>query len=207
MARKRATQTQIGTIVMGLAGLVVVAGVGYALMGLETDASATSVAEKPADKVTTASFSAAKRSLGKSGLPLPRFVSLKTDRVNVRRGPSSEHQVSWVFTAKGMPVEIIAEFEHWRRIRDSEGEEGWIYQSLLAGRRTAVVAPWRKGNLIGLHAEPSPGSAPVAKVNAGVIGKVAGCNGNWCRLSFDGFNGWIDQTMLWGVYPGEQVSN
>ena len=74
-----------------------------------------------------------------SGLPVPRFVSLKADRVNVRGGPDKDHDVSWVYTRVGWPVEIIAEFENWRRIRDSDGSEGWVYHSMLSGKRTAVV--------------------------------------------------------------------
>ena len=80
-----------------------------------------------------------------TGLPIPRYVSLKTDRVNLREGPSKEHATTWVFQRAGLPVEITAEFETWRRVRDSEGAEGWVLHSLLSGRRTALVAPWKKG--------------------------------------------------------------
>src|SRR5215204_4258145 len=80
-----------------------------------------------------------------TGLPVPRYVSLKSDRVNLREGPSKDHRTSWVFQRAGLPVEIIAEFETWRRIRDSEGTEGWVLHSLLSGRRTALVTPWAKG--------------------------------------------------------------
>src|SRR5215217_1138160 len=86
-----------------------------------------------------------------SGLPLPRFVSLKSDRVNVRGGPTKDHDVTWVFTRAGLPVEITAEFENWRRIRDWEGSEGWVYHSLLSGRRTGVVTPKSKDELVPLY--------------------------------------------------------
>ena len=83
--------------------------------------------------------------LGKaSGLPVPRYVSLKTDRVNLREGPSKDHRTAWVFQRAGLPVEITAEHETWRRIRDAEGTEGWVLHSLLSGRRTALVMPWAK---------------------------------------------------------------
>jgi len=104
---------------------------------------------------------------GASGLPLPRFVSLKFDKVNVRRGPSVKHQVAWVFARKGLPVEIIAEFEHWRRVRDSEGEEGWVYFSLLTGKRTVLVTPWRKKQRIELYAQSDGTGKPIAVVEAG----------------------------------------
>src|SRR5436305_4699840 len=76
---------------------------------------------------------------GASGLPIPRFVSLKSDKVNVRAGPTRDHDVAWIYTRAGLPVEITAEYENWRRIRDWEGAEGWVYHSLLSGRRTGLV--------------------------------------------------------------------
>ncbi len=80
-----------------------------------------------------------------SGLPVPRYVSLKSDHVNVRAGPTKDNDVAWVYTRSGLPVEITAEFENWRRVRDSEGAEGWVYHSLLSGRRTAVVTMKSEG--------------------------------------------------------------
>ncbi len=94
-----------------------------------------------------------------SGLPVPRFVSLKSDRVNVRAGPTKDHDVRWVYTRAGMPVEITAEFENWRRIRDWEGAEGWVYHSLLSGKRTAVVVPKMKDELVPLY-ESADAEAP-----------------------------------------------
>jgi SH3-like domain-containing protein len=154
---------------------------------------------------TTASLEPASKVTGPSGLPLPRFVSLKADKVNVRRGPSSDHKVAWVFQRKGLPIEIVAEFENWRRIRDSDGEEGWVLQNMLTGRRTALVAPWRNGQFIPIY-DARGGGDLVAKLAAGVVGEVESCTGDWCRISAGGYEGYIEQIMLWGVYPGEQVS-
>ena len=94
-----------------------------------------------------------------SGLPVPRFVSLKTDRVNVRGGPDKDHDVAWIYTRVGWPVEITAEFENWRRIRDSDGTEGWVYHSLLSGKRMAAVRLKSKTDLAALHAKPDAQSA------------------------------------------------
>jgi len=142
-----------------------------------------------------------------SGLPVPRFVSLKSDRVNVRGGPTKDHDVAWVYTKVGLPVEVTAEFEIWRRIRDWEGAEGWVYHSLLSGRRTATVAPFdkNKDDLLALHAKPEADAAVVAKLQVGVLGLVKRCNGSWCRLVGHGFDGWIQQERLWGVYPNEKL--
>ncbi|WP_442755570.1 SH3 domain-containing protein [Methylocystis sp. JAN1] len=137
-----------------------------------------------------------------SNLPVPRYVSLKSDRVNVREGPSKEHPTVWIYQRAGLPVEITAEFETWRKIRDSEGSEGWVLHSLLSGRRTALVAPWKKEPQILVASDHT---TAVAKLGPGVIGNLRGCDGKWCRLSGQGFDGYMQQENLWGVYPGEKV--
>jgi SH3-like domain-containing protein len=138
-------------------------------------------------------------------LRLPRYVSLRHDRTNVREGPSKTHRTLWIFQHAGLPVEITAEFDVWRRIRDSEGAEGWVLGTLLAGKRTALVAPWKKGETFLLYAEPNETSGIAAKLQAGVLGSVKTCDGrNWCRFFGNGFDGYIRQTLLWGVYPNEK---
>src|SRR5262249_30168971 len=136
--------------------------------------------------------------------PVPRSVSLKTDRVNLREGPSKDHPTKWVFQRAGLPVEITAEFEIWRKVRDSEGTEGWVLHSLLSGRRTALVAPWKKGKESILYRGASLSSPPVAKLQSNVVASVKSCDGTWCRVSGYGFDGFIQQTDLWGVYPNEK---
>lgn len=139
-----------------------------------------------------------------SKLPVPRFVSLKSDAVNVRRGPSREHDVVWRYVRSGLPVEITQEFENWRRIRDVEGAEGWVFHSLLSGTRTALVAPWMKTKSpIDLHADPDEAARVTARAEPGVQAVVDQCNGTWCRLDGKTFAGWIRQSDLWGVYPNE----
>jgi len=140
-----------------------------------------------------------------SGLPVPRFVSLKADRVTVRGGPDRDHDVSWIYTRAGWPVEITAEFDNWRRIRDSDGSEGWIYHSLLSGKRMAAVQLKSKTDLAPLYAKPDAKSAVTAQLQVGVLGTVKHCSGTWCQLSGDGFDGWIEQNELWGVYPDEKI--
>ncbi len=141
----------------------------------------------------------------KSGLPVPRFVSLKPDRVNVRGGPTRDHEVTFVYTRAGLPVEITAESDNWRRIRDWEGSEGWVYHSLLSGRRTAVVTPKDKTALVPLYDKGDRGATVVAQLQAGVMASVKRCNGSWCQITGAGFDGWAVQEQLWGVYPNEKV--
>jgi SH3-like domain-containing protein len=140
-----------------------------------------------------------------SGLPVPRYVSLKSDRVNLREGPSKDHRTIWVFQRAGLPVEITAEFEIWRKVRDSEGAEGWVLHSLLSGRRTALVAPWKKGIDSTLYDKAGAQSAIIAKLQPNVIANVRSCDGTWCRISVEGFAGYIQQSDLWGVYPNEKI--
>jgi len=188
------------------------AAVGGIVIYILSSSSSIAVTDKN-DTTVTGTISAGKvgksdqpqRETGPSGLPVPRFVSLKRSKVNVRRGPSSEHKIAWVFHLKGLPVEIVAEFEHWRRVRDSDGQEGWIYHTLLAGKRTITVAPWRKGVAVNLLESPVISSGIIANVSAGAIGQIEKCTGNWCQVNLSGYQGWINQSMLWGVYPDEKL--
>lgn len=143
--------------------------------------------------------------VGPSGLPLPRFASLKSGRVNLRIGPGLKYPVEWLYLKSGVPMEIIQEYDNWRRVRDSEGAEGWVNQSLLSGRRTAIAAPWQKGQEteLLLRAGPDTTSRIVAKLEPGVIGNIQACNGQWCEIEFSGHRGWLSQTQIWGAYPGE----
>jgi SH3-like domain-containing protein len=151
-------------------------------------------------------FGAQAQQTGKvSGLPVPRFVSLKSDRVNLREGPSKDHRTTWVFERAGLPVEITAEFDTWRKVRDSEGTEGWVLHSLLSGRRTALIAPWKKNQIFALFSRPNATSTPAARLQPGVIANVKTCDGTWCRVFGEGFDGYIEQTNLWGVYADEKI--
>ncbi|MFC5385107.1 SH3 domain-containing protein [Aquamicrobium segne] len=147
--------------------------------------------------------------LGPSGLPLPRFVSLKSARVNSRVGPGTNYSVDWMYTKAGLPMEIIQEYDNWRRVRDAEGAEGWINQSLLSGKRTAIIAPWQRGKemKINLLRRPLEGAQTVAILEPGVIGTIKSCDGQWCELSFGGHSGWLGQSLVWGAYPGEKVKD
>ena len=143
---------------------------------------------------------------GKAALPVPRFVSLKSDKVNVRRGPSTDQAIVWVFSRAGLPVEVIAESDNWRRVRDSEGADGWVFHSLLSARRTVLVAPWSKSDeSVPLYSSRSTNSRAVAALQAGVLGNVMSCDGEWCKLSVDDYSGYVQQDKLWGVYKGEEV--
>jgi SH3-like domain-containing protein len=140
-----------------------------------------------------------------SGLPVPRFVSLKPDKVNVRGGPTRNHDISWQYTRAGLPVEITAESDNWRRVRDWEGSEGWVYHSMLSGRRTGIVNAKEKDGLVPIHAKGDSAAPVVAQLQSGVLGSVKYCTGTWCRIVGAGFDGWIAQERLWGVYPSEKV--
>ena len=144
---------------------------------------------------------------GASGLPLPRFVSLKSKRVNVRIGPSTDYPVSWMYLKSGTPMEVIQEYDNWRRVRDADGTEGWVNQALLSGERTAVAAPWMrdKGDevFVNMRHDPQSSAAVVAKLEPGVVITMNECNGDWCHASIQGAEGWVSQAEVWGAYPGE----
>lgn len=145
---------------------------------------------------------------GASGLPLPRYVSLKSKRVNMRVGPGRDYKVEWMYTKAGLPLEILQEYDNWRKVRDSEGEEGWVLQSLLSGKRTALVAPWKKNEkdgMIPLKIAPNNAAAVVAKLEPGVLMEIEECKSGWCKVAVASLEGYAQQDHLWGVYPDEKL--
>ncbi len=136
-----------------------------------------------------------------TGLPLPRFVSLRADEVNMRTGPGRRYPVEWVYRRQGLPVEIIAEFDTWRRVRDWQGIDGWMHSSMLSGKRYVVVT----GDARVLREESDPDSPPVARAEASVIGRLLECPEEtaWCRVEIDGVRGWLRRGEFWGVYEHE----
>ena len=144
--------------------------------------------------------------VGPSGLPLPRYVSLKSSRVNMRVGPGREYKVQWMYTKRGLPLEILQEYDNWRKVRDPEGDEGWILQSLLSGNRTVIVSPWAKGEAnsdVFMRSDPSENAAVRARMEPGAMAEVSECINGWCRLKAQGVSGYVRQQTLWGVYPDE----
>ncbi len=136
----------------------------------------------------------------------PYFSALKADKVNVRKGPGLNFDVLWVFHSIGLPVEVTASHEHWRRVRDSGGSEGWVYFRMLSRLRMALISPWKKQKtIVPLYKTKNKGSAVVANLEAGVKVLVKSCDGRTCLISLAGFKGWIKQAKLWGVYPGEII--
>jgi SH3-like domain-containing protein len=135
------------------------------------------------------------------GERLPRFVSLRSDQVNLRVGPGENYPIQWVLTRKEMPVEIIKEFEHWRMIHDWQGTEGWVHERMVSGKRTVVV----KGGIRALHRLPDLASDIVARAEPGVLAHLIECRGAWCRIEAADFTGWVQRVEIWGVYPDEAV--
>ncbi len=140
----------------------------------------------------------------RTNLPVPRYVSLTRDEVNMRTGPGERYPIEWVLRRRNLPVEIIAEFEEWRRIREPTGAEGWVHMRLLAGRRTAMVLG-RPNEIRPLLRQPEAGAPAIARVEPGVVGELLACQGEWCRMDAGGHRGWLPRAQIWGVYPNETV--
>lgn len=142
---------------------------------------------------------------GGSGQPLPRFVSTRSESVNVRSGPGERYPVLWVLRRQGMPVEVTAEYENWRKVRDWEGTEGWVHMALLSGRRNAVIYP-EDGVL---RARPDAISRPLARLQLGVLAKIDTCRADWCKVIVGAqptsTEGWVSKSSLWGVYQNETI--
>lgn len=187
--------------VSGFASLCrVVSATMFGLVVISSGTLTSAVAAAPAAPEVTR---------GPSGLQLPRFVSLKSGRVNSRIGPGVNYAVGWMYMKPGLPMEIIQEYDNWRKVRDADGSEGWVNQSLLSGKRTGIAAPWQRGKdaRIALHSQPEETAATVAILEPGVVGTIKTCNGEWCEMTFGSYTGWISQSLVWGAYPGELVKD
>jgi SH3-like domain-containing protein len=132
---------------------------------------------------------------------LPRFASLRHDTVHVRAGPSQDYPIRFTYQRQGLPVQILREYEHWRFVRDADGEEGWVHASGLRRQRTVLVT----GSTRVLRAEPAEHGKPVARLENGVVAKLEKCERVWCRLSVKGYSGWVKQQEVWGIRPGERL--
>lgn len=137
---------------------------------------------------------------GATGLPLPRFVSLRAPKINLRSGPGFKYPIKYVFQRRNLPVEIIDEFETWRQIRDWEGIEGWVHQSMLQGLRTARVMSDGR-----LRSRPEANAQSRARVESGAIGTLERCEAVWCYLSFGAVEGYLERKRLYGLYPDEKI--
>jgi len=147
-----------------------------------------------------------------SGLPLPRFATTRSTPINVRVGPGTKYDVAWVYVKAGLPVEIVQEFDTWRKIRDLDGSEGWVHQNLLSGNRGGYVAPWAADEQVALRARASEDAGPRAFLPRGFRVEISQCDGQWCEVSATDhpsegrpatYSGWLRQGDLWGVYPDE----
>ena len=165
----------VGRMGTHLAGLMLAATLSSAAVAQETAASA------PAEGPVT-------------HLPLPRFVSLKATEAYARRGPSTTHRIDWVFQRRGMPLVVVAEYEHWRRVVDRDGQGGWVYYTMLTGTRSVLVE-----DEVALQTRPDAQAPERARLEPGVVARLDRCDEGWCALSAGGYKGWAPQAALWGA--------
>ena len=136
-----------------------------------------------------------------TALPLPRFVSLRADQVRLRTGPGVQYPIEWVYQRQHLPVEIIAEYRTWRKIRDWQSTQGWVHQTMLSGSRTIIVTGKRRS----LRSIADAKSPPVAEIEVNAIAKIESCpsGSGWCLIKTDKFIGWLRKVEFWGVYRDE----
>ena len=193
---------------MGRVIFLAVCGLALALSGMSASAQDGTAAQEPAPRAVPVlegpgqAGSDQPRDPTKgpvTNLPIPRFVTLKGSEGNARRGPGLTHRIDWVFTREGMPLKIIAEYEHWRRVEDADGAGGWVHYSLLSGVRAILVAQ----DMAEAFGQPDPDSGVLFQSELGVIGRLLECQPDWCRISVEGEKGWVRKSALWGVNPTE----
>jgi SH3-like domain-containing protein len=138
-----------------------------------------------------------------TGLPIPRYVSLRADAVNLRSGPGDRYPIDWMYKRVGMPVEILREFDVWRLVETPDGEKGWMHEATLVGRRDFIIHERPET----LRTAPDDNSRPIAVLELGVIGHIRSCGAGaaWCRVDIKGYSGWLQRNALWGLLPNEAI--
>ena len=136
------------------------------------------------------------------GKRLPRFESLRSDKAFLRVGPGVRFPIAWVYQRRGLPMEVIEEYDTWRRVRDRDGVEGWMHSSLLQSKRQVLV----QGGVRELRRAAEDDAPVVARLEPGVVGALRQCETNWCRVEVDGLSGWVRRDQIWGVYPFEALN-
>ncbi|MCL5777591.1 SH3 domain-containing protein [Limibaculum sp. FT325] len=168
---------------------------GRAQTGVDVPAADTGAAGTPPGEAAAATLGPVTK------LPLPRYVSLRSNKINVRRGPGQIYRIDWVFRRAGLPVRIVDEYRDWRRIVDSDDAGGWVFHSLLSGRRTVLItAP-----IAELHDEPTLASPVAARAEQGVVASLIECEPDWCEIETGEISGWVRKEAIWGVDPGETL--
>ena len=136
----------------------------------------------------------------RTDLQLPRYASLKSNDVNVRTGPGLRYQIKWVLVRAGLPVEVIAEFEQWRKIKDIEGGEGWVHSAMLSGQRTTIVTGTDAQTM---YESQDRGSEPIAHLEPAAQADLLECTKEFCKIRAGDYKGWVERAHLWGIYPEE----
>ncbi len=132
---------------------------------------------------------------------LPRYASIRSNEMNLRRGPGTQYPTDWVYVRAGLPIQITAEYGTWRKIRDYEGAEGWVHQAMLSGKRNFLIVSPR--SQIYKNSEGQP-SALLAVAERNVIGKVIECKPKMCKVLIAKHKGWINRSDIWGIAPDEE---
>ena len=134
-----------------------------------------------------------------SNLEIPRFVTLKSNKVNMRAGPGKEYPIQWEYQRKGLPLKVVGEFDVWRKVTDHEGTTGWMHVRTLSVKRMVLITD----TTVKIHRRANEDSAVVAVAEKGVISELESCRGGWCKIKAGELSGWLYRKSLWGLLEGE----
>lgn len=134
---------------------------------------------------------------------LPRFAALRSSAVNLHVGPGNNYPIEWKFVRQNLPIEITAEFDNWRRIRDYQGTSGWVHKSLLSGKRYLLII----NAIQSMHSSPDKDSKVIVRLEPGVVVTALEVQPNWCKVEIKSpegrYKGWVLKQNLWGMYADE----
>ncbi len=131
----------------------------------------------------------------------PYWVSIDVDKAHLRTGPGRNYPANWRYQRRDLPLKVLDVYGEWRKVEDPSGTQGWMLRNFLDERRTGIVV----GGVAELRSAPQLDAHINWRVEPGVVGRLSKCASNWCRFDVGGRKGYIEQSHLWGVEPGEVV--
>jgi SH3-like domain-containing protein len=130
----------------------------------------------------------------RSGFAVPRYVSLKVGKANGRVGPSTKHKILWQYRRKGLPLIVVAETDTWRKVRDIKGDESWVHRPALSGIRNVITTEEAT-----IHKNASVNAETMALTEKDTLLRLEECRKNWCKVSYEKIQGWIQRSEVWGA--------
>jgi len=129
------------------------------------------------------------------------FVCVNKDKVNIRSGPGTKYAKRWL-VYKYSPLEVLSRKGKWLKIKDFQGDKGWIYNSLTTKNKCVVSTRQQTNIRIGPNINQKKKFIVTKNYSFRVVKTFQNKAGQfWLKVKDKaGDSGWILAKLLWGQY-------